>query len=92
MATWPEEGPTSGHLAVSDNLFAFNTATQTVDGWAEPDALTADNPLSMVPTLVLDDGSTLFDSPVICEFLDQRHRGARMLPSSGEARWLVLRD
>jgi glutathione S-transferase len=65
---------------------------QTFDGWAEPAALTADNPLSMVPTLVLDDGSTLFDSPVICDFLDQRHRGARMLPASGEARWQVLRD
>ena len=71
---------------------ADQVTLQSVDGWAEPEALTADNPLSMVPTLVLEDGSTLFDSPVICDFLDQRHPGARMLPSSGEARWQVLRD
>ena len=71
---------------------ADQVTLQPVDGWAEPDALTANNPLSMVPTLVLEDGSTLFDSPVICDFLDHRHRGARMLPPSGEARWQVLRD
>ena len=71
---------------------ADEVTLQAVDGWAEPEALTADNPLSMVPTLVLEDGSTLFDSPVICDFLDQRHRGARMLPPSGEGRWEVLRD
>jgi glutathione S-transferase len=36
---------------------------------SEP-ALTAFNALSQIPTLVLDDGSSLFDSPVICAFLD----------------------
>lgn len=30
-------------------------------------ALMADNPLSKIPTLVREDGSTLFDSIVICE-------------------------
>lgn len=29
------------------------------------------NPLKQIPVLVLDDGSTLFDSPVICEYLNQ---------------------
>ncbi len=71
---------------------ADQVTLKSVDAWAETEALTADNPLSMVPTLVLEDGSTLFDSPVICDFLDHMHRGARMLPSSGEARWRVLRD
>lgn len=28
------------------------------------------NPLGKVPALVLDDGSVLFDSPVICQYLD----------------------
>jgi glutathione S-transferase len=80
------------NVLLHETRLADQVRLQTVDGWAEPEALTAENPLSMVPTLVLDDGSTLFDSPVICEFLDQMHRGARMLPSSGEARWQVLRD
>lgn len=64
---------------------------ESVDGWSEPDALVSENPLSMVPTLVLDDGQVLFDSPVICEYLDRQHSGPIMLPS-GDARWRVLRD
>jgi len=33
------------------------------------------NPLGKIPVLVLDDGSVLFDSPVICEYLNQRGGG-----------------
>jgi glutathione S-transferase len=50
-----------------------------------------DNPLNKVPTLVLEDGSTLYDSHVICEFLDSRHRGAKLFPATGPARWTALR-
>lgn len=65
---------------------------ETVDGWSEPDQLTADNPLSMVPTLILNDGSTLYDSPVICEYIDRQHSGPIMIPTDGAARWRVLRE
>lgn len=65
---------------------------ETVDGWSEPAALIADNPLSMVPTLVLDDGSVLYDSRVICDYLDQLHAGAPMVPAQGDARWRALRE
>ena len=64
---------------------------ETVDGWSEPLALTDQNPLSMVPTLVIDDGQVLYDSPVICEYLDQRHTGQRMIPND-DRRWTVLRE
>jgi glutathione S-transferase len=50
-----------------------------------------DNPLCRVPTLVLDDGSTLFDSPVICEYLDSLHSGVKLFPPVGPARWSALR-
>ena len=50
-----------------------------------------DNPLIKVPALVLDDGQTLFDSPVICEYLDSLHGGAKLFPASGPARWTALR-
>ena len=56
---------------------------ETVDGWSEPAHLTADNPLSMVPTLLLDDGSSLYDSPVICDYLDTLHDGPAMIPAGG---------
>ena len=49
------------------------------------------NPLMKVPTLVLDDGSTLFDSPVICEYLDSLHAGRKLFPVAGEARWTALK-
>jgi glutathione S-transferase len=50
-----------------------------------------DNPLCRLPTLVLADGSTLFDSPVICEYLDSLHDGPKLLPPSGPERWAALR-
>jgi glutathione S-transferase len=50
-----------------------------------------DNPLGKLPTLVLDDGRALFDSAVICEYLDSLHAGAPLFPKSGEARWQALR-
>lgn len=49
------------------------------------------NPLGKVPTLVLDDGSTLYDSPVICEYLDSLHSGPPVFPGRGKARWAALR-
>jgi glutathione S-transferase len=71
---------------------ADRVAIETIDGWTEPDRLTADNPLSMVPTLVLDDGSSLYDSPVICDYLDHCHSGLPLIPAGGDARWQVLRE
>lgn len=37
--------------------------------WDSPEGLLADNPLSKVPCLVTDDGTALYDSPVICAYL-----------------------
>lgn len=52
--------------------------------------LAARNPLSKVPTLILDDGTTLYDSPVICEYLDSLPGGAKLYPAAGPARWRAL--
>jgi glutathione S-transferase len=49
------------------------------------------NPLRKIPALIRDDGSVLYDSGVICEYLDAQAGGGRLLPD-GEARWTVLRD
>ncbi len=53
--------------------------------------LPKDNPLGKVPTLITDGGDRLFDSPVICEYLDDLHDGDRLYPPSGAARWKALR-
>lgn len=51
----------------------------------------AANPLGKVPVLVDDHGLSLFDSNVICEFLDGLHDGRRLIPARGRERMLVLR-
>jgi glutathione S-transferase len=53
--------------------------------------LNADNPLGKVPCLVTNDGVALYDSRVICEYLDSLHHGPKMFPPSGAARWTALR-
>ena len=56
-----------------------------------PPDLLADNPLSKVPCLVTDDGLALFDSPVICEYLDSRGDAAPMFPPAAALRWRALK-
>jgi glutathione S-transferase len=60
---------------------------------AEPDAtLSASNPLSKIPALILDDGTALYDSAVIVDYLDTLHGGPpRLVPASGPSRWRILR-
>jgi glutathione S-transferase len=53
--------------------------------------LALSNPLAKVPTLITDDGKTLFDSPVICEYLDSIGSSAPLFPAAGPARWDALR-
>ncbi len=58
----------------------------------EPDAaLGQANPLNKLPTLELDDGTNLYDSAVICEYLDAVHGRGQLLPAHGVARWQILR-
>lgn len=49
------------------------------------------NPLAKVPALVTDDGLALFDSPVICEFLDSIGDSLPMFPTHGAPRWRALK-
>jgi glutathione S-transferase len=56
----------------------------------EPESIVAFNPLGKIPALVLDDGSVLYDSPVICEYLDSEFGGGRLLAASGDKRWRTL--
>lgn len=48
-------------------------------------------PLMKVPALERDDGSVLFDSVVICEYLDTIGNAPRLFPAEGETRWRALR-
>jgi glutathione S-transferase len=57
-----------------------------------PAELLADNPLSRIPALVTDSGDTLYDSPVICEYLDSIGAAPKLFPAPGPARWTALRQ
>jgi glutathione S-transferase len=55
------------------------------------DTVRQQNPLGKIPTLVLEDGSTLFDSRVILEYLDHRAGGGRIIPTEASTRFAALR-
>lgn len=48
------------------------------------------NPLCKIPTLVIEDGTTLYDSRVIAEYLDER-QGRKLLPPGGPERLVQLK-
>ena len=49
------------------------------------------NPLGKVPTLLLDNGDTVYDSVVICQYLEELNSKATMIPKSGKARYEVFK-
>jgi glutathione S-transferase len=51
-----------------------------------------ENPLIKIPSLLTDDGQVLFDSRVICEYLDSLHNGPKIFPPASTARWVALRQ
>ena len=63
----------------------------TVSPFDRPAELVAANPLSKVPSLRLDDGTALYDSAVICDYLDALGAGPRLTPAAGAERWTVMR-
>jgi glutathione S-transferase len=68
------------------------TCVRTVAATAKPHAeLMRDNPLSKIPALVLDDGTVLYDSPVICEYLDALDGAPKLFPKAPKARMTALR-
>ena len=51
--------------------------------------IVAHNPLGQMPTLLADDGTVLYDSRVICEYLNSLGDG-RIVPATGAERWQAL--
>jgi glutathione S-transferase len=51
----------------------------------------AENPLGKVPVLLRPGLPPIFDSDVICAYLDTLHSGRKLIPAEGEARWHALR-
>lgn len=59
--------------------------------WDSAGELVNNNPLSRIPVLISDDGLVLYDSPVICEYLDSLNPEVGLYPPASLQRWLALR-
>jgi glutathione S-transferase len=73
-------------LGLSDRIDIVPTDTNNAS-----DEIRKQNPLGKIPTLVLDDGGTLFDSRVILEYLDHLAGGGRIIPREPGSRFAALR-
>lgn len=60
------------------------------DTTSETDSIRRENPLGKIPTLLLDDGTALYDSRVIIEYLDHLAGGGKIIPIEPAARFRVL--
>jgi len=79
---------TAHECGVADRLECVRTVVAATTPCLD---LIPDNPLIKLPTLVRDDGTSLYDSAVICEYFDSLHHGKKLFPADGEARWIALR-
>jgi glutathione S-transferase len=75
-------------LGLTDRLELIPAAAHPLD---RDRALVAVNPLGKVPALVTDQNVVLYDSRVICEYLNALGYGG-LLPAHGAARWTALAD
>ena len=78
---------TAIELGLAGRIERIPTDTQDRDS-----GIAEQNPLGKVPALILDDGGVLYDSPVICEYLDSLHDGPKLFPAEGPERWTALRQ
>ncbi|MEO1266346.1 MAG: glutathione S-transferase N-terminal domain-containing protein, partial [Pseudomonadota bacterium] len=56
----------------------------------ENEELRPQNPLAKIPVLITDDGTAIYDSHVICEFLDAQVASPALFPGDGAERWQTL--
>jgi glutathione S-transferase len=87
--------PYARKVLVAAHELGLASALQIIHHETSPtlrnESVFAANPLGKVPVLICDDGFTLFDSVVICEYLDGLHSGPRLIPEAGRNRFLALR-
>ncbi|HEX9448939.1 MAG TPA: glutathione S-transferase N-terminal domain-containing protein [Dongiaceae bacterium] len=75
-------------LGLADRIEVIHHETSPTN---RNDTVFAANPLGKVPILTLPDGAAIFDSAVICDYLDGLHDRPRLIPATGPARIHTLR-
>ena len=78
-------------MVVLEKGLAAQVEIKPLNPWESPPELTQKNPLSQVPVLVLENGEFIYDSRVICAYLDGLSEEPALVPDSGFDRIGVLR-
>jgi len=78
-------------LVIAEKQLAGRVEQRICNPFEDIPELRQANPLGRVPTLIADDGQVIYDSPVICEYLDGLVDAPALIPRSGPERWRVRR-
>jgi glutathione S-transferase len=83
----------AAELGILDRIEMLDVSQEYKSGGplAREQNIVKTNPLGQVPTLLLDDGTAIADSRVICEYLDGLGGGS-LFPSEAKARWNALSE
>lgn len=80
-------------VMVTAHCLGLTNEIELLDSAAHPierdERIATFNPLAKVPALRTEDGLCLYDSRVICEYLNARAQGD-LIPQHGDARWITL--
>jgi len=77
-------------IVVREKNLTASVEERLCNPYINPPQLRLLNPLGKVPTLMLPDGTSLYDSALICEYLDYLEAKPRLIPDM-PARWQVLK-
>jgi glutathione S-transferase len=83
--------PFGRKVKIAAALLGLPVTVVEADTTSPTDSLRRENPLGKIPTLILDDGTTLFDSAVIVAYLDAHAGGSRLIPGGIASRFAALR-
>ncbi len=78
-------------MVVLEKGLAEEVEIIAVNPWESPSELTSKNPLSQVPALAIGQDQAVYDSRVICTYLDGLRDKPALVPQSGMERMAVLR-
>lgn len=83
--------PFARKCALAAHILGLADRITLVDNSNDPgDAIRSRNPLNKIPMLLTDDGTAIFDSPVILEYLDHLAGGGKILPKDAKPRFRAL--
>lgn len=93
---WSPRSPYVGKVMIAATEMGLRDRIETVrtavSATQSVESFFADNPLNKIPTLMLEDGTALFDSRVICEYLDTLHEGPKLFPTKPSEHFLAIRN